>query len=567
MLYTGSPVNGINRGVAIDSVKLELGTKHTEANSLASIMGPQNHYLGLMKLWDQYQILQTPIISATELAKNVLYTNTLGESLSYSVKTKYALPYVVVDINGDGDKLGVNREDFFLVLSTNNYTPGDILTYDEYNGKQAVVKYGSTVEPYGAGSWLYTMRLTSGDPKQFISRRFVQPGVEWWKIGFSGGEFTKESSAITNDSDGLETLMFKTGNDVQSVEHSITGHAMMIDYKVNNTGIDQSLMGNYRDPHMANVIYLMDTLRDQNQPNDTPKKIPVAGSGMWIPTIMYMLYQEQAKMQERHYMFSDGGVIEDGRGHLIRRGMGYYPQLKSSSNYHTFSKPEQIGPLVRQVVGDLFFGRKDLRTQDRKVRFKMGIGAVIEMEKYFKANFEADIRFPIWGQHPALSGMLTGDNMNLHYDGFRFTSYRFPEVGTVEIVHDPSLDWTGTKNQSGFIGMYPSQSYRIFVEDLTAGSFSNAMPSGNISKGEGFDNGSNMTLIKPRLYADVYTSYKVGKHCPDFLRTYIGAGTNTHIRSDDSSGLNTTVEWCGEVWLKDPSRVILLEMADPLRTI
>lgn len=569
MLYTGNPVNGMNRGVAIDTVKLELGTKHTEANSLTQAMGPKEQYLGLLKLWNQYEIINTPLLNATELKKNVIYTNTLGQSLSYSVPIKFTLPYVTHDINGDGEKLGLNKDKFYLILNTNRYTKSDILTYDFYNGKQAYVDLDSEVIPYNGG-WQYTMRLTDTDPKAFISRRFVQPGVEWVKVGNFQTEWSTEASTINNDSDGLTTLMFKTGQTLQSVEHWITGHAAMIEYNTNRPGdMDMSIMGQYKNPTQAAVMYMFETLGDPKDPNNPDRrKNPVPGSGTWIPMILKMLILEQAKMQENHYMYSTGGTVTDGRGTEVRRGLGYYPQLKSSSNYHTYTRPEQIGPRLRQITGDIFFGRKDLPLHERRVKYKMGMGAYIEFQKYCLEKFKQNIIFPVWAQHDALKGMLTGDNMNLRYGGYRFTAFNFPEAGWIEVEHDPALDWTGTKNQSGFIGNYPTQSYRVFVEDITDGAFSNAMPpAGAASVGDGFNNGSNVTLIKPLNYAEVYTSYEVGAFCPDFLKTYVGAGGNAHIASSNRNGFSVRMQWAGEVWLKDPSRSLLLELQDPLQTL
>lgn len=565
----------MNRGVAIHTTKLELGTKHTEKNSLTQLMGPSEQYLGLLKLWNQYQIISTPLLSATELSNNVMYTNGLGASLSYSVPVKFALPFTTDDINEEA-KPGLNREVFWLLLNTPNYTKGDLLTYDRENGKQVVVDFSveENPAPYGGGAWLYGVKLTSDDPKDFVSRRFTAAGISWVKIGNVKSEWSRENSAITQDSDGTETLMFKTGNALQSVEHWMTGHADMLEYNVDSRGggtnlaQTKSVMGQFADPHKAAVMYFFETLGDPNDPNNPDiQKNPIPNSGRWMPVIIMMLMKETARMQNDFYMYSQGGVVWDGRGTATRIGMGYYPQIKSSGNYHTYQKPEQIGPLLKEITGDLFFGRVDLPYDQRKVKFRMGMGALIETQKYFKREFGQDIAFTVWAQHKALDGMLTGTNLDLSYKGYRFTSFLFPEVGFVEIEHDPALDQIGTKETNGFRGRYSTKSYRVFVEDLTEGAFSNAMPpAANYDVREGFNNGANVVLVKPKNYDKVYSSYRVGTYCPDMLKTYVGAGANAHMRSDDDNKFSVQMQWAGEVWVKDPSRTILIELEDLLET-
>jgi len=579
MVNTGSPVNGLNRGIAIDSVKLELGTKHTEANSLLQLMGPDEHYLGLIKRWNDYQLINTPLLAATELQKNVLYTKTMGETLSYSVPVKYSLPYVTDDIN-ETDKIGLNLEKFYLILNTDRYTKSDILTYDFEDGKQAIVdlEEPENPTPHGAGSYLYVMRPTWEDRDAYIDRRFVQEGTEWVKMTNFKNEWSEENSSITHDSDGLETLMFKTGEALQSIQHWMTGYADIIEYSATGSAagmMDMSVMNKYKNPHDAAVQYMFYTMGDPRDPNNPDRKKfqtngsgpgVVVGSGGWMPMIMKMMYREQAKMQERNLMYSQGGmVLHDARGTTTRLGMGYYPQLKESGNYHTYAKPEQLIPTLLQISGDLFYGRTDLPTHMRRMKWKLGQGAIIEAYKYFKRYFQNDVGFQVWAQHPALAGMLTGDSMNLEYAAPRFTTLTLPEYGQIQVEHDPSLDWVGTKNQTSFIGGYSTKSYRAFVEDLTDKSFSNAMPTGGVEAGSGYENGGNICMIKPKRFANVETSFQVGTYCPDFLRAYVGAGANSHVASTNKFGFSTTIHWAGEIWLKDPSRSILVELVDPLK--
>lgn len=270
-------------------------------------------------------------------------------------------------------------------------------------------------------------------------------------------------------------------------------------------------------------------------------------------------------MIETKLMWSRGGIAYDARNTIVRRGMGLYPQMRQG-NYRTYSHTDQLLQILKDITGDMFFGRSDIPMNERRVKFEMGMGALIEIQKAFQQEFRQNNPFTVLADHPALKGYLTGDNMNLRVNGFRFVSYNFPEAGEVMIEHNPALDWEGTRTETTYHGRYPNSSYSILVKDLTDPSFSNAIPDkGKYDVREGFNNGANIVLIKPRGYDQVHTAFHVGDYCPDLLRTYVSApGKNAHISSSDFFGFKMKMFWAGEVWLKDPSRVILIEREDPL---
>jgi len=567
MLQYGSPVNGMNRGVAIQHTMMDFAGKHSEMQTVNNFLDQNIQYKGLMKLWNQFSMINTPLISATELAGNVEETNGFGSTITYSVPFKKGLPFIKEDLTGENERVGWNREKFPLVLNTNKYTKTDILTYDRRNGIQVIVANDEEVEPLGPDSWKYMVYIKTDNPNTFVPKRFLQPGINWFKISNARGvEWATENSSITYDSDGIQTLAFQTGETLQSLEHWITMGADILELKRLPEGMDQSVLGSYCNPHAVSVIYMFDTLGDVNDPmNPDRQKNPVKKSGRWMPTIVEMLYREQAKMQENHLTWNNGGIIWDGRGVTHRVGMGLYPQLKMGW-YETYSRTSEILTVLKKVTGQLFFGRSDLPMHMRRVVFEMGMGAFIECQKAFNQEFKTNMPFMMMADHPSLKGLVTGDNMNLRYGGYRFMAYNFPEAGNVEIVHNPALDFEGTLSETTPYGRYPMPSYSILVKDLTDPGFSNAIPKGNAQYNvrEGFNNGSNIVMLKPKNYADTYVSYQIGDYCPEVLRKFVTAGNNAHISSGDFMGFKMKMFWAGEIWVKDPSRIILIERNDPL---
>ena len=300
MLQQGLPQNGMQRGLAIQDTILPMNFKHTEMASINSILGERDQYLGLMKLWNQNSRINTPIMKMTELSNNIMYTDSLGQAMQYMVPYKVSLPYSIEDISGTNDKVGLNKEPFFIVLNTNRYNPGDRLKYDRRSDIEVVVDLASEVKPYGSG-YLYQLRLLSDDRSKYVSRKFLQAGVEWFKVGNVKSEFSTQNSSITSDSDGVTMFRYETGQAIQSVEHCFTGHSDMIEIKSLGGNIDKAKLQGACNPRDIALLYAFDTLGDPNDPanpdrNDASKM--VEGSGKWMPRILQMLYQEQAKMQE-----------------------------------------------------------------------------------------------------------------------------------------------------------------------------------------------------------------------------------------------------------------------------
>lgn len=561
----GVPQNGLQRGAAIATkIMPDSFFKSTEERSVTSAFGVEGQYLGLVKLWNQYRQLSTTLISMTELENKVIYTDKLGIQLTYDTPFKLSLPRIVEDILGTNQTPGRGREEFSIVLSTNGFTQHDILTYDRFHGVEVYVT-STEVTPYGSG-YLYTVKGTSEDPESFVPRRFLQADTEWFKITNFKTERSTQNSSITNHGkDGIARLMFQTSSSLQSVSHWITGHADMIDIQSTMGGMDVKGCKNLNEvAFMYNYMTDGDPY-DPSNPDARKGSNVVKGSMVWMPMILKKIYEEQAKMQEMSLMWEKGGVAEDGRGGQARLGMGLYPQMRLG-NLVEYTKTSQLLNILKNAVGDLFQNRSYIPLDDRRVTFEMGMGAMNEIQKAFQAEFKQDNPFIVMADHPSLKGLLTGDNKSLRYNGFKMISYTFPECGTVEIKHNPALDFEGTRSESSRFGKYPNQSYSVLVKDVTDESFSNArLSKGGYTEAQGFGNGANILMIKPRNYDKTYTSFRVGTYCPDVLKQYVGASANSHIASDDRHGFGTTIHWAGEILLLDPSRTILIERIDPLR--
>jgi hypothetical protein len=141
------------------------------------------------------------------------------------------------------------------------------------------------------------------------------------------------------------------------------------------------------------------------------------------------------------------------------------------------------------------------------------------------------------------------------YRPLQFNGIFFPEQGLLLVEHDETLDNIDTYLENVQYSSYLQNSAgMVFIEDITDGNFTNAIPSGMKKP----DNLRNVTMIKRRGYKD-RTEFKVGSDCdPDMLRM-MGVNGAGNVVSTWDKGLSVRLATEGEIWVQDPSRVWLLE--------
>lgn len=529
--------------------------KHTDSNTLLSAFngdGTNSMYLGMLKLWNQYKMLSAPLISMTELEGNTLYTNGFGTLLGFTIPYNVGLPKIKENLCGDLVKPGIGGQAFPIVLTEDSFTNGDIITPDYRNGKQLIIQEDEIV-PYGSG-WKYMVKVATFDEENdYFPPRLLEPGTPFMKIDNPSGEHDTQVSTLSNlTRTGLMNFSYQTGNSELGIGHWITSHGDILAVADAQKTPNMLWVQQYGDLQAKNGII--------NFFNKDAKGNPIAGTATWMPSIIAAMQIELATMKERRLMWSKGVVIGGSGRSLTRVSPGYYQQIKNRGNYITYNSTTQLPNILKNIVGQLFANRTDIAFKDRKVKFRMGMGAMIAMQQEFMTQFKSGNPFTVFADHPALKGMISGSYDNLAYKPIRITSLQYPEVGIVEIEHDPVLDFIDVDNEIvPYNGQYPLSSYMVFVEDLTNQDFSNAMPkSGSYNVENGFNNGANVMMLKPKNYVDSL-GFKIGTGCNPTLKQFVGMSPNSYIHSESQKGFGVTMYTTGEIWVKDPSRVVLVE--------
>jgi hypothetical protein len=180
-------------------------------------------YKGLLALWNQRGIINTPILSDAELSNSVMYVPNTEGRFRYSIPYDIGLPYVVENLETDNATPG-NR--FKIKLSRDAYSNTDVLTVDMRDGIQVYVTDEEIYEDNGG--WVYTVEIV-GKNRRNISypQDFLQPGKQYMKIENVNGEYDTQMSSVTTNS-GFMDLEMELGGGHRSVTHWITGYADMM---------------------------------------------------------------------------------------------------------------------------------------------------------------------------------------------------------------------------------------------------------------------------------------------------------------------------------------------------
>lgn len=555
-MQTGTPMRTVNGAfqTGLQYTRL-LGTAHTDSTTLLNYLQTDQTNsisLGVMKLAHQFNLLSAPLISMTELENNVILTNGFNALLNFQIPYKMSFPKIKENLCGDLVKPGIGGESFPIVLTEQAFVAGDIITTDYRTGRQLIID-DEPVIPYGDGS-RYMVKLASYDEiSDYYPPQFLVPGTQYMKVDNQSGEFDTNASKISDmNRMGLMNYSYQTGSGEIAIDHWITSNGDMLNLGDLQSNPSMQWLNQYKDLNSNKGImnfYKMNPIDGKPMPN----------SMSWMPTIIMTMQMELAKMKENRLMWGHGTMIQGNGRTQTRVGSGYYPQIKNLGNYQEYHEFSQLPNILKNMVGTMFAGRRDLRPEQRRVEFEMGMGAMQIMQKEYMTAFNGTNPFTILADHPVLKGSITGTYDNIAYSPIKVTSYEYPEVGRVTIKHNPLLDIIDVNNpNNSYTGMYPNSSYMVFIRDLTSSQTSNSMPTSGYSVPEGYNEGANTVMIKPKEYQD-QMGFKVGFGCNPTLQKFIGQKPSNFTYSEDGKGFKVKMATCGEIYVLRPQEVGLIE--------
>lgn len=542
-------LNQLNNAVIVGQTKFD-PKKFTDLNFIYNAYSKDSFtvYKGLLSLWNQRSIINTPLLNMTELKNNVMYLPNTEGRFRFSVPYDLGFPFIVEDMEPEVEKPGLDGQPFKIKLSENVYTNTDRIVADFRDGIELFITEDEIVEE--ADGFVYTVTIVSRNRKgTYYPKAWLQPGVQYMKLANSNGEFDTLKSSITTSS-GFMQLEMELGAGQRSVTHAITGYADMA--RLDESKHPQLAFINQRLEGMGSTMIYMN--KDANG-NPLPKTLT------WQPMIEVLLRAEMEKMTETDLMWAKGGFASGSGRRAHRVGAGLYEQLRNGNRY-TYNKITLN--LIESAVANLY-SKSGVPLEQRRTKIMTGTGGMVQISKELEERYKAVIPF-LTNTSDVPGKVLFGkDNMNLGF-GYRFTHIQSPIAGLIEFEINPALDnVTGVRGQDGFIGEYPIESYTYMIMDVTDSRVSNAAARVDNVKyrvDNGFNSNANVVLVKPQNYGDLYWGYILGTHSPMGPTGMKGMYSSSH-----RDGYEIWMKSFASIWVKDVTKTLIIEKARPSFTL
>jgi len=262
-------------------------------------------------------------------------------------------------------------------------------------------------------------------------------------------------------------------------------------------------------------------------------------------------------MQELGFMWSKGGEVRVSGRKSVKLSLGLYEQLRTG-NRITYTRGKLNLDLIDSAVANLYRGT-GIPIEDRITVLDCGSGFLNEIAKVIELQATSK---NIGLINSDQIGIVAKDKdiMNLTF-GYRFTSYRFPNGGLVKFRLNPALDNEyGLRNTDKLYGEFPDYSYSAMILDVTDSRATNSakkFEKNDIRNGTDWNKDTNVYLVKPRAASEDYWGYVAGTISPYGL-----SKTKGGLHASFKSGYGIFAYNFGNVWVKDPSRCLLIEIDD-----
>lgn len=522
--------------------------KFTDSNHIYQMLGqgPFIDHLGLVTPFNQYGLVNTPILNFLNLKKATMYLDNMEGKFRFCIPYKRGLPYVVDTFYTNlVEKPGLDGARFLLKLSE-PYTNGDVISTDLRNSPSLVVTEAEVY--YEQDGWVHEVEVASQNRKStYYSKKWLKVGAQFLKIDYATDEYSNQGSSVTSHRLGWLELEANLGSGERRVDHWITLQgsvmAMQADDKL------KEKIGSYDLKKIGSVLNYF------NRDRKTNSVIP--GSGAWMATIDAMVLAELMSMQELGFMWSKGGEVRVSGRKTVKLSLGLYEQLRTG-NRITYPRGKLNLDLIDSAVANLYRGT-GIPIEQRETTFDCGSGFLNEISKVIELQA---VSKNIGIINSDQLGIVSKDKdiMNLTY-GYRFTSMRFPNGGLVHFRLNPALDNEyGLRNTDRLYGEFPDYSYSAMILDVTDSRATNSakkFEKNDIRNATDWNKDTNVYLVKPRAASDDYWGYVPGTISPYGLSKSKG-----HMAASFKSGYGIFAYNFGNVWVRDPSRTLLIEIDD-----
>jgi len=519
-------------------------------NLLAGGEGVNRQHLGILTLFNQFQLVNTPLLKMTELAKNTLYVNGDDGEFTFDIPYTLEMPTIREDLSGDSTSVGIDGQPFELLIGDGNLDPifstNQLITADLRDGQNfEVLEAGSRI----ADGFVYKLRLLTNDRNESVNKKWLKPGTQLFSVGSLIGKYDEDAPGV-NQSAGFIRLLHKIGAK-RAVKMTIHGSAQRL--KLDNisgmgdTNAFAATVAPYLDPKSPNF---MAAIGYNNGQGKVDRSKPVS----FVSMIEVMLYKELMLQTERQLMYGQGGVSQDKRNNYKIASQGLYQQMK---NGNWLEIPKYSLDLIKGVFSQIFKNRPDIADIDRHLHFQCGRGAMVELTRICtEAGVQISNAIGTVLDNSSLGIIKGKDAYNLEA-GYRFNKVFLSGFGHLSFEHNPALDSEFNRvMDEERVGGLPKFSYTSMIMDVTETTSTNAYePSKGVEFATGFDNKANIYLVKNQGMPGVKYTYVNGRTSP-----YPVAAGKGSVASSLFEGYTSFLEEQSSIWLRDPGRSVLLTL-------
>ena len=469
-------------------------------------------HLGLINLMATTHKVNLPFMRDLFVNSAVLEVEP-GQTITYDLAVDRTEPFcqTMEDTSDERDYPGIDGTIFPIVLSQ-EFTKGDILTYDPVYGDQIHVSNAHEVEQVGE-NFKHWVLYGTNDKSKWFPKDKLKPGIAYLKVGHIIGEHETDASTITmqRNPSGTITCEYLLG-DPRMVETSYTSKAS----RMSSPGLS-SFSEKMRD----DVQRQLDAMGGKAAAMMYWGKLGLDGKSIKPSTVKigttleYLSLMELARMEAYSLLFAKAATIRTATG-TKSINEGVWHQLRRGKLIK-YSRPGGITFNQIHEAASYIYKNSNIPIMERKIKFKVGSMAWANLMLLFREEVVQQLTgLPsnLLGSDATIKGVITGDLQNLHMNAIRFKSVIVPGIGHIEAELDETLDYQplADRRSADFYGHgFAHTSYSMVIWDATSTEYTNVetkVKGANLV--EGGTKSANIYYIKPEGSHVVY-GYEQGR--------------------------------------------------------
>ena len=512
---------------------------------------PLKNHMRLQSVFGMQSQTKYPIFEDVLQHNAILEVNGWGGSFTYDLPIETDNSIKTVGDTSFQEYAGADETLFEIILNY-EFAPGTTLTADGLFGDSVVVSDAKPVEEAGEG-FKHWVTLMTNDPNKTYPNYLLKKNVQYFETGHGVSEYGEHFAKVRfPKGNSYMTLEFRLGS-VQGAEAYVSGKADSV-----NLG--------------GGIAVVKDYLGDIENFYKSGKELVIIGENdgtgkmsqnakAKVGTIMeFLTLKKWNENMSTSLMFQKGYVSKGNKG-TIRYNEGLWQQMRRGKII-TYGKRYGITRShIKEAADYVFRINPNKRPIERRIMFKCGTEAYNTMVSLYQQEVQAQLT-----ANAVLIGaqsvnnlnqkIVTGNDIyNLELNPVRFTSVYLDGIGKVKIEEDISLNYMNVTDRQ-LTGMNPKgydhTTFSMIIWDAMDAQYSNNtdMPKGTNLVDRG-NKDANIYLVMPQG-EKIYWGTSTGRY-DNRKATGIMASHKTMTQEFFVYG-------SGAIWMKDPSKFVMIEL-------